>query len=172
MNIGEAADVSGVSVKMIRHYEGIGLLPAAMRSGSGYRVYRPEDIHTLRFVRNARDLGFSLDEIGELLALWRDRSRASAEVKRLAEAHVVAIESKIRTMQAMVQTLRKLGAACHGDHHPDCPILDELSTGRRTPVQKSDQGATAHAARSARAKTLGEPRGVLTKPQTRRVVGG
>ena len=171
MNIGEAAEVSGVSVKMIRHYEGIGLLPPAIRSGSGYRVYRPEDIHTLRFVRNARDLGFSLDEIGELLALWRDRSRASAEVKRLAEAHATAIEAKIETMRAMVQTLRKLGAACHGDHRPECPILDELSAGRRTPVQHSDQGATADAVRSARAKTLGQPRDFLTKPQTRRGVG-
>lgn len=127
MNIGEAAKASGVSVKMIRHYEAIGLLPAATRTESGYRVYRPEDVHALRFIRNARDLGFPLAEIDELLGLWRDRARASAEVKRLALAHVAAIDEKVKALQAMGDTLRDLAAACHGDHRPDCPILKRIS---------------------------------------------
>lgn len=127
MNIGEASKASGVSVKMIRHYEEIGLLPAAVRTESGYRVYRPEDVHTLRFVRNARDLGFPLTEIGDLLGLWRDRGRASAEVKRLALAHVEAIEARAATLRAMSDTLRRLADACHGDHRPDCPILEGIS---------------------------------------------
>ena len=127
MNIGDAAKASGVSVKMIRHYEAIGLLPAATRTESGYRVYRPEDVHALRFIRNARDLGFPLAEIEELLGLWRDRARASAEVKRLALAHVAAIDEKVKALQAMGNTLRHLAAACHGDHRPDCPILEGIS---------------------------------------------
>lgn len=130
MNIGDAAKASGVSVKMIRHYEAIGLLPAATRTESGYRVYRPEDVHTLRFIRNARDLGFPLAEIEELLGLWRDKARASAEVKRLALAHVAAIDEKVKALQAMGDTLRDLAAACHGDHRPDCPILKGISHGR------------------------------------------
>jgi Cu(I)-responsive transcriptional regulator len=127
MNIGEAARLSGVSVKMIRHYESVGLLPAVIRTESGYRVYRPEDVHALRFIRNARDLGFPLSEIHDLLGLWRDRARSSAEVKRLAQAHVSAIDAKVRALQAMGDTLRHLAAACHGDHRPDCPILDGIS---------------------------------------------
>jgi Cu(I)-responsive transcriptional regulator len=127
MNIGEAAKASGVSVKMIRHYEAIGLLPAATRTESGYRIYRPEDVHALRFIRNARDLGFPLVEIEELLGLWRDRARASAEVKRLALAHVAAIEKKVRSLQAVGETLRHLAETCHGDGRPECPILEGLS---------------------------------------------
>lgn len=127
MNIGEAAKASGVSVKMIRHYEAIGLLPAAIRTESGYRVYRPEDIHALRFIRNARDLGFPLAEIEELLGLWSNRARASAEVKRLALAHVLAIDEKVKALQAMGETLRHLAAACRGDHRPECPILEGIS---------------------------------------------
>jgi Cu(I)-responsive transcriptional regulator len=130
MNIGEAAQASGVSVKMIRHYEAIGLLPAATRAESGYRVYRPEDVHALRFIRNARDLGFPLAEIQELLGLWRDRARASAEVKRLALAHVSAIDEKVKALKAMGDTLRHLAASCHGDHRPDCPILNGISDAR------------------------------------------
>lgn len=126
VNIGEAARASGVSVKMIRHYEAVGLLAPAPRTESGYRVYRPEDVHTLRFIRNARDLGFPLAEIEDLLGLWRDRARSSAEVKRLAQAHVAAIDEKVRALQAMGDTLRHLAAACHGDHRPDCPILDGI----------------------------------------------
>jgi Cu(I)-responsive transcriptional regulator len=127
MNIGEAAKVSGVSVKMIRHYEAIGLLPAAARTESGYRVYTLDDAHALRFVRNARDLGFSLAEIEELLGLWRDKRRSSAEVKRLALLHIATIEQKVRSLQAVGETLRHLANACHGDGRPDCPILQGLS---------------------------------------------
>jgi Cu(I)-responsive transcriptional regulator len=127
MNIGDAANASGVSVKMIRHYESIGLLPPALRTESGYRVYRVDDVHTLRFIRNARDLGFPLTEIAELLDLWRDRDRSSAEVKLLALAHVAAIDAKATVLKAMADTLRHLAGACHGDHRPDCPILDGIS---------------------------------------------
>jgi Cu(I)-responsive transcriptional regulator len=127
MRIGEAAEASGVSAKMIRHYEAVGLLPAAARRESGYRDYGEEEVHTLRFIRRARDLGFSLSEIAGLLALWGDRNRASAEVKRLALAHVETLEAKARDLSAMAATLRHLAAHCHGDARPDCPILEELA---------------------------------------------
>ena len=126
MNIGQAAAASGVSAKMIRHYEAIGLLPAAERSDAGYRRYDDAALHTLRFIRRARDLGFGLDEIAQLLALWRDRSRASAEVKALAARHVADLSERIERMQAMRRTLQHLVGACHGDDRPDCPILDDL----------------------------------------------
>jgi MerR family transcriptional regulator, copper efflux regulator len=126
MNIGQAAAASGVSAKMIRHYEAIGLLPAAVRSDAGYRRYDDAALHTLRFIRRARDLGFGLDEIAQLLALWRDRSRASAEVKALAARHVADLSERIERMQAMRRTLQHLVGACHGDDRPDCPILDDL----------------------------------------------
>ncbi len=143
MNIGDAAKASGVSVKMIRHYEAIGLLPAATRTESGYRVYRPEEVHALRFIRNARDLGFPLAEIEALLGLWRDRARASGEVKRLALAHVEAIDGKVRALQAMGDTLRHLAAACHGDHRPDCPILEGISHNAPAAQPKAGRGARA-----------------------------
>ena len=130
MRIGEAAEASGVSAKMIRHYEAVGLLPAAARRESGYRDYGEGDVHALRFIRRARDLGFSLAEIAGLLALWGDRNRASAEVKRVALAHVEALEAKARDLSAMAATLRHLAAHCHGDARPDCPILEELAGGR------------------------------------------
>ena len=136
MNIGDAARASGVSVKMIRHYEAIGLLPAATRTESGYRVYRPEDVHALRFVRNARDLGFPLADIEELLGLWRDRERSSADVKRLALGHLATIEQKVRALQAVGETLRHLAKACHGDGRPECPILQGLSE-RESPAAPS-----------------------------------
>ncbi len=139
MNIGEASKASGVSVKMIRHYEAVGLLPRALRTESGYRVYRAEEVHALRFIRNARDLGFPLAEIEELLGLWRDRARSSAEVKRLALAHVVAIDEKVIALQAMGDTLRRLASACHWDHRPDCPILVGISEKLPTPATKSDR---------------------------------
>lgn len=126
MNIGEAAAASGVSAKMIRHYESIGLLTAA-RSGNGYRVYAERDVALLRFIRHARDLGFPLEDIRRLLALWQDRGRASAEVKRLALAHVDALESKADSLRSMAASLRHLAAHCHGDARPDCPILDDLA---------------------------------------------
>lgn len=127
MNIGQAADASGVSAKMIRHYESIGLLAAAPRSDAGYRRYQARDVESLRFIRRARDLGFSLEAIGGLLDLWRDRGRASSEVKQMALTHVSALERKIEELQAMARTLHHLANACHGDERPDCPILDDLA---------------------------------------------
>ena len=129
MNIGAAAAASGVSAKMIRHYEAIGLLRPAHRRGNAYRDYGARDIHELRFIRRARRLGFSIAEIGQLLALWRDRGRPSREVKQIAEAHIGDLEARVAEMQAMAKTLGKLVAACHGDDRPDCPILDELVHG-------------------------------------------
>ena len=127
MNIGEAARASGVTAKMIRHYEGIGLLAKAGRTVSGYRLYRDEDVHVLRFVRRARDLGFSLPEIKALLGLWTNRRRASADVKRLAMKHVDDLDRRIGEMQAMRRTLADLAKQCHGDGRPDCPILEDLA---------------------------------------------
>ena len=133
MNIGQAAAASGVSAKMIRYYESIGLINAVTRTEAGYRVYSEADVHTLRFVRRARDLGFSVEQITNLLALWQDRSRASAEVKRIAQAHVVELEEKMRELAEMANTLRHLAKNCHGDHRPDCPIITELSQGKEAP---------------------------------------
>lgn len=127
LNIGEAAKASGVSAKMIRHYEDEGLVPRAGRTVAGYRIYREADIHLLRFIRRARDLGFSLKEVKALVGLWSDRRRASADVKRLALEHVGALDSKIAQMQAMRAELARLAEHCHGDGRPDCPILDDLS---------------------------------------------
>ncbi|MDV7271248.1 Cu(I)-responsive transcriptional regulator [Thioclava sp. A2] len=127
MNIGEAAKASGVSAKMIRYYESIGLIPEAARSDAGYRNYGAREVQILRFVRRARDLGFPVAAIQELLALWSDRARHSADVKRLAMDHVSALEQKITEMQAMADTLRHLAEACCGDDRPDCPILQDLS---------------------------------------------
>lgn len=127
MNIGEAATRSGVSAKMIRYYESIGLITAPARTAAQYRVYADDDVHTLRFVRRSRDLGFSLDETRELLTLWRDKSRASADVKRLAMAHVRELEEKAAELKAMADTLRHLATHCHGDHRPDCPILADFA---------------------------------------------
>jgi MerR family copper efflux transcriptional regulator len=133
MNIGEAARASGVSAKMIRHYEDVGLLPRPARSEAGYRVYRETDVHTLRFVRHARDLGFSIRQIGELLALWHDRSRPSRQVKALALAHVRELDAKVAELQAMKATLEHLAHCCHGDDRPDCPILDTLADAGMAP---------------------------------------
>jgi MerR family copper efflux transcriptional regulator len=130
MTIGQASEASGVTAKMIRYYESIGLLQAAHRSSSGYRLYDDEDVHTLRFIRRSRDLGFSLEQIGELLALWRDRSRASAEVKSLAQRHIDELKARIAEMQSMVDTLEHLADHCHGDQRPDCPILKDLAKGK------------------------------------------
>ena len=127
MNIGEAAAASGVSAKMIRHYEAIGLIRPAARTASGYRVYGRDDVHTLSFVRRARDLGFSIGQIHELLSLWRDRDRASASVKRLALDHVAELEAKMVELGRMADTLRHLAENCHGDERPDCPIINDLA---------------------------------------------
>ena len=132
MNIGKAAAASGVSAKMIRYYESIDLLAAARRTEAGYRFYTDEDVHVLRFIRRARDLGFSLADIGELLALWQDQGRASADVKGIALAHVAALERKIAELQGMADTLRTLAAHCHGDARPDCPILTDLDGAGRS----------------------------------------
>jgi Cu(I)-responsive transcriptional regulator len=134
MNIGEAARASGVSAKMIRHYEDVGLLPKPARSDAGYRVYRDADVHTLRFVRHARDLGFSIRQIGELLALWHDRTRPSRQVKALALAHVRELDAKVAELQAMKATLEHLAHCCHGDDRPDCPILDTLADAGMVPT--------------------------------------
>lgn len=128
MTIGQASEASGVTAKMIRYYERIGLLQPADRSSSGYRLYGEEDLHTLRFIRRSRDLGFSLEQIADLLALWRDRSRASAEVKALAQRHIDGLKAKIAELQSMVDTLEHLSDHCHGDQRPDCPILSDLSS--------------------------------------------
>ena len=128
MNIGAAAKASGVSAKMIRYYEDVGLIGAARRTEAGYRIYGEEDVRTLHFIRHARLLGFPLPEVTRLLSLWRDGERASADVKQLALAHIDEIDRKIAHMAAMRDTLRKLADRCHGDDHPDCSILDELAT--------------------------------------------
>ena len=131
--IGEAAAASGVSAKMIRHYEAIGLTPAAVRSSAGYRLYGEPDIARLQFIHRARSLGFSTRQIQLLLELWSDRSRASADVKRLALAHAEELGEKIAQMQAMQRTLQTLARQCHGDARPDCPILDDLARNEKTP---------------------------------------
>lgn len=127
MNIGQAATASGVTAKMIRYYESIGLIEAPVRTESGYRVYAGDDIHTLRFIKRARTLGFSIEEARDLLALWRDKSRASSDVKTFAMKHVRNLETKITELQAMSRTLRHLAQTCHGDERPDCPILADLA---------------------------------------------
>ena len=127
MTIGQAAKSSAVSAKMIRHYESIGLLPKAQRTQSGYRLYDESDVHTLRFIQRARSLGFPLETIRTLLALWRNRRRSSAQVKELSMRHVEDLERKITEMQAMVRSLKHLAHNCHGDDRPDCPILDDLA---------------------------------------------
>ena len=129
MNIGHASKQSGVSQRMIRHYEGIGLIAKAARRDSGYRDYDDKDVHTLRFIRRARDLGFPIEEIGKLLALWQDRSRASADVKALATARAEELKRKEREIHAMRRSLENLARNCHGDDRPDCPILHDLGAG-------------------------------------------
>jgi len=126
VKIGEAAERSGVSAKMIRYYESIGLLAPAPRRGNTYRDFDEKDLHDLRFIRRARSLGFSVEEITRLLALWRDKSRPSREVKAIASAHIDALNERIAELQSMVSTLQHLSQHCHGDHRPDCPILEDL----------------------------------------------
>lgn len=126
MNIGQAAKAAGVSAKMVRHYEGIGLLPKAGRTLSNYRVYGPNDVHVLRFIRRARTLGFSIADIGELLSLWRNKARPSATVKKIAGKHAGDLRRRIGEMQTMVDTIEHLAKHCHGDHRPECPILEDL----------------------------------------------
>ncbi|MFC0225494.1 Cu(I)-responsive transcriptional regulator [Serratia aquatilis] len=127
-NIGQAAKFSGVSAKMIRYYEQIGLIPKVIRSDAGYRSYSASDMHSLRFIRRARDLGFSVEQISKLLVLWYDSDRTNADVKEIALSHVVVLKAKIAELQAMTQTLEHLAAHCHGDDGQDCPILADLAT--------------------------------------------
>lgn len=127
INIGDAASASGVTAKMIRHYEEIGLIAKARRTSAGYRVYSADDVHVLRFIRHSRGLGFSMDEIAALLGLWRNKRRPSRTVKALTQAHIEDLDRKIAEMQAMRATLARLVDCCHGDDRPDCPILEELS---------------------------------------------
>ena len=127
MQIGEAASTTGVSAKMIRHYESIGLIPTADRRSSNYRDYGHHDIHRLGFIRRARDLGFSIVEIRDLLRLWADKHRSSADVKLMAEARIAELDGKITLLQEMRSTLSTLSEACEGDHRPDCPIIDGLA---------------------------------------------
>jgi Cu(I)-responsive transcriptional regulator len=126
-NIGEAARASGVTAKMVRHYEAIGLLPPARRTEAGYRLYGADDVRVLQFIHRSRALGFSLDQIADLLALWRDKDRASADVRRLALAHIDELDRKIAELEAMKRTLATLASSCHGDTRSDCPILDDLA---------------------------------------------
>jgi MerR family transcriptional regulator, copper efflux regulator len=136
-NIGEAAARSGVSAKMVRHYESLGLLPTVVRTDAGYRRYGDQEVHTLRFIRRARDLGFSMVEITQLLKLWQNRRRASADVKRIALLHVADLERRMAAMAQMRDSLQHLAHCCQGDQRPHCPILDALS---------GDEAATAVAA--------------------------
>lgn len=131
MNIGKAADASGVSAKMIRHYEAIGLITPGLRTEAGYRVYGDKDLHELRFIRRARDMGFSLEQIRALLSLWQDRGRASADVKRLAQSHIDELDGRIRELTEMRNMLTSLAETCQGDERPDCPIIAGLEGGKR-----------------------------------------
>lgn len=130
MNIGQASGASGVSTKMIRYYERTGLIKSVDRTASGYRVYTKSDVHTLQFIRRARDLGFSVAQIESLLALWHNRERASADVKALALEHVERLCAKVAEMESMIATLKHLADNCSDDQRPDCPILKDLAEGR------------------------------------------
>jgi len=128
VSISHAAELSGISAKMVRHYESLGLLPRVARTDSGYRQYSEADVHTLRFIKRARDLGFSMAEIAELVTLWQNRRRTSASVKRFAQKHVTELAQRIEAMQAMQRSLQQLLHHCHGDERPECPILDDLAS--------------------------------------------
>ena len=153
MNIGDAAKASGVSAKMIRHYEGVGLFPEAARTDSGYRQYTDKEVSTLRFIRQSRDLGFSIEQIRELLALWQNRKRPSRQVKALAQAHIEELDAKLKELQAMKATLEHLVHCCHGDDRPDCPIIETLADGKLVIATGGRTDGHAHKAglRSGRA---------------------
>ena len=131
--IGQAAERAGVSPRIVRHYEGLGLLAGVARTDSGYRQYTEADVHALHFIRRSRDLGFSMEEIAELLGLWHDRSRASSQVKRIAQQHIDDLSERIAQMQAMQRSLQTLVSCCKGNDRPDCPILDDLASGQAEP---------------------------------------
>lgn len=151
LNIGEAARLSGVSAKMVRHYESLGLLPRVHRSDSGYRQYTEAEVHTLRFIKRSRDLGFSMPEIAELVSLWQNRRRASANVRRIAQKHADELAQRIAAMQSMQHTLAHLIHGCQGDDRPDCPILDDLAGTSRLPAPPGLVNARV------RSKTLQNP---------------
>ncbi|MGG2395845.1 Cu(I)-responsive transcriptional regulator [Pseudomonas sp. SH1-B] len=142
MNIGQAAKHTGLSAKMIRYYESIDLLPHAGRSQSGYRQYSTDDLHRLAFIKRARDLGFSLEEVGRLLALWQDKQRASADVKALAEEHIATLSRKIAEMTALRDTLMQLADSCQGNDRPDCPILKGIEEGVSCGASKCAHGGS------------------------------
>ena len=129
MNIGQASKASGISAKMIRYYESIDLVPKAGRTEGGYRDYSPGDVHRLRFIRRARDLGFSFEQVRELLKLWSDKRRSSGNVKKVALEHIEELEVRATQLEDMIRTLKHLADACEGDERPDCPIIDELEAG-------------------------------------------
>lgn len=141
MNIGEAAEKAGVTPKMVRHYESLGLLPKVHRTESGYRVYGESEVHTLRFIKRSRDLGFSIPEIGELVKLWQDRRRPSSGVKKVASAHLAELDRKIREMESMRKTLAHLVHCCKGDVRPDCPILQDLEGAAPAELARGRKGA-------------------------------
>lgn len=145
MNIGEAAGASGVSAKMIRHYESVDLLPPAARTDAGYRQYTEKDVHTLQFIRRSRDLGFSIDEIRGLLSLWQDRRRPSRQVKAMAQAHIAELEQKAQEILAMKSTLEHLVHCCRGDDRPDCPILENLADHNQASVPAAAKSRARHA---------------------------
>lgn len=149
MNIGEAATASGVSTKLIRYYESIGLVPKATRTEAGYRVYTDTDVHLLRFIKRARTLGFSIERIQTLVSLWHNKRRPSREVKRIALEHVAELETKIRELRAMRDTLQELARACHGDHRPECPILHDLEAPASPASARTRQRARQSAATAA-----------------------
>ena len=140
LNIGQAAAASGVSAKMIRHYEEVGLLPAAQRTEAGYRQYGDADVQTLSFIRHSRDLGFSIPDIAQLVSLWQDRSRPSREVKALAKAHIRELEEKAQEILAMKTALEHLVRACRGDDRPDCPIIETLASQGAVGIASSHNG--------------------------------
>jgi MerR family transcriptional regulator, copper efflux regulator len=141
MNIGQAAKTVGISAKMIRYYESIGLVAPSARTDSGYRIYRDPDLHHLRFIRQARRLGFAVEDVRRLLALWQDRGRASAEVKAIALGHVEDLNRRIAEMESMRDALAHLASHCHGDDRPDCPILERLAAGEAPACCDEDGGA-------------------------------
>lgn len=145
MNIGQAAKAAGINARLVRYYEGIGLIPEAERTASGYRVYTVQDVNILRFIKRARSLGFSIERIQHLVGLWQDKSRASAEVKRIALEHVAELDAKIEELRSMVRTLQELADNCNGDHRPDCPILHDLAGGLPSPPEAAAEtnGATS-----------------------------
>jgi len=143
VNIGQTSKASGISAKMIRYYESIGLVPKAGRTEGGYRDYDETDVHRLRFIRRARDLGFSFERVRELLKLWSDQKRSSADVKALALTHVEELETRATQLKQMIKTLRHLARACEGDNRPDCPIIDELESGKAPAGHDAKHGKPA-----------------------------